>query len=180
MPGERIDGYRVGELLGGMARLYPVTHPRRRGSLVMKVPKLGPGSPLSATAAFEQERQILARLHGRMSRGSWPWAIRDGGRIWSWNTSRATRWRYKRAERRCRGQVRDLGVRLCRAVPGLHRQNVIHLDLNPGNVRDRAAAQVLGGFRWRTTRRCRMASTARSARKGRDDTLHCARTGCGM
>jgi nucleotide-binding universal stress UspA family protein len=32
----------------------------------------------------------------------------------------------------------DLGVRLSRAVQALHHQNVIHLDLNPNNVRNRA------------------------------------------
>ena len=127
-----------------MARLYRVTHPRSRGSLVMKVPKLGPGSPLSATAAFENERQILTRLHGphvpRLV------AVGDPQRrpylvmeyIEGDTLARASARAPLPVE-----QVRDLGARLCRAVHDLHRQSVIHLDLNPGNVRDRANGEMV-------------------------------------
>ena len=144
--GERIDGYRVGDLLceGGMARLYRVTHPRSRCSLAMKVPKLGPGSPLSATAAFENECQILAHLHGphvpRLV------AVGDPRRrpylVMEYIEGDALARASARAPLPAE-QVRDLGVRLCRAVHDLHRQNVIHLDLNPGNVRDRASGEMV-------------------------------------
>jgi len=34
-------------------------------------------------------------------------------------------------------EVRDLGARLGRAIHALHHQNVVHLDVNPSNVRNR-------------------------------------------
>jgi len=138
--GERVDGFRVGELLheGGMARLYRVTHPRQRRALVMKVPKLGPDSPLSAYSAYENERNILARLHGPHV----PRLVAAG------NPQRRPYlvMEYIEGDTLVRAaqrapvsldELRDFGVRLCRAVHELHRQNVIHLDLNPRNVRDR-------------------------------------------
>lgn len=144
--GERVNGYRVGELLheGGMARLYRVSHARSRRPLVMKVPRLGPGSPLSAWAAFENERQILSRLHG-------PHVPRLAA-------AGDTRHRpclvmeYIEGDALARAaarapipldELRDLGARLCRAVHDLHRQNTIHLDLNPNNVRNRADGEMV-------------------------------------
>ncbi len=144
--GERVDGYRVGELLheGGMARLYRVRHARSHKPLVMKVPKLGPGGPLSALAAFENERQILTRLHGlhvpRLA------AVGDSRHrpylVMEYIEGDAL----ARAAARAPipfDELRDLGARLCRAVHDLHRQNVIHLDLNPANVRNRAGGEMV-------------------------------------
>ncbi len=144
--GDRVDGYRVGGLVceGGMARVYRVSHPRSRRPLVMKVPKLGPGSPLSAWAAYENERQILARLHGPHA----PRLVAAGD----------TRHRpylvmefiegdsFASAAARAPippDELRDLGARLCRAVHDLHRQNVIHLDINPNNVRERFGGEMV-------------------------------------
>ncbi len=144
--GERVDGYRVGELLheGGMARLYRVRHPRSRRPLVMKVPKLGPGSPLSAWAAYENERQILARLHGLHV----PRLVAAGDTrhrpylIMEYISGDALARAAARAPIPV-DELRDLGARLCRAVHDLHRQNVIHLDINPNNVRDRADGEMV-------------------------------------
>ncbi len=144
--GERVDGYRVGEPLheGGMARLYRVSFSRSRRPLVMKVPKLGPGSPLSAWAAFENERQILARLHGphvprRVAVGDTrhrPYLVMEyiEGDALARAAARAPI---------AVDELRDLGARLCRAVHDLHRQNVIHLDINPANVRDRPGGEMV-------------------------------------
>lgn len=144
--GERVDGYRVGALLheGGMARLYRVSHPRNRQPLVMKVPKLGPGSPLSAWAAYENERQILANLRGphvpRLAAAGdtrhRPYLVMEyvGGDALARAAARAPI---------AVDELRDLGARLCRAVHDLHRQNAIHLDLNPNNVRNRADGEMV-------------------------------------
>lgn len=144
--GERVDGFRVGELLheGGMARLYRVSRPRERRLLVMKVPKLGPGSPLSAWAAFENEWRILERLRGPhvpklVAVGDvrrCPYLVMEY--IEDDTLARAAASAPLPVARVC-----DLGVRLCRAVHDLHRQSVIHLDLNPANVRDRASGEMV-------------------------------------
>lgn len=144
--GERVDGFRVGALLheGGMARLYRVAHPRQRRPLVMKVPKLGPGSPLSAYAAFENEWRVLERLHGPhvprlVAAGD---ARRCPYLVMEYVEGDALARAAAQAPLPV-ARVRDLGVRLCRAVHDLHRQSVIHLDLNPANVRDRAAGEMV-------------------------------------
>ena len=122
-----------------MSRLYDVTHPGYRLPLVAKVPRLGPGAPLSALTAIENEHRILERLHG-------PHVTRL---VYASELERAPCLvleyvagdEYARALREVPlplERLRTLGIALCRAVHELHRQNVIHLDLSPGNVRTRA------------------------------------------
>lgn len=138
--GEHVDGFRVGALLheGGMARLYRVTRTGERRALVMKVPRLGADAPLSSFAAFENELQILRRLHG-------PHVPRLAGAgdllrapylVIEYIEGDALA-RAARAAPVPVAQVRALGARLAMAAHELHRQNVIHLDLNPSNVRTR-------------------------------------------
>lgn len=146
-PGVRAGRYTVGKLLheGGMAMLYAVP---AKQPLILKVPKLGPDHPASSLVAFENELRVLERLHGPhvprlVAAGDLrrqPYLLLervDGNEL---------------AQAAARAPVeldtlRDLGIRLSRAVQALHRQNVIHLDLNPGNVRNRAdAAMVLIDF----------------------------------
>ncbi|UCH54275.1 MAG: hypothetical protein JSW09_05800, partial [Pseudomonadota bacterium] len=64
--GQQIDGFIVGALLaeGGMARLYRVTKRGIKSPLVMKVPRLEHGAPVSALSGFENELRILERLKG--------------------------------------------------------------------------------------------------------------------
>jgi nucleotide-binding universal stress UspA family protein len=138
--GEHIDGFTVGACLheGGMARLYRISHPHHRGPLVMKVPRLEPEAPLSALVAFENEMRILARLKGPHV----PRLVATG----DLRTTPYLVMEYVEGDALARaaasapveiGRLRDLGRRLALAVHELHRQDVIHLDLNPRNVRDR-------------------------------------------
>ena len=145
-PGATLGRYRVGRLLheGGMAKLYAV-QALRPGSgqakqpLILKVPKLGPDHPASSPVAFENELRILERLRGPQV----PKLVAAGDLL------RQPYLLLERIEGNALAQavarapvdldtLRDLGIRLSRAVQALHRQNVIHLDLNPNNVRSRA------------------------------------------
>ena len=137
-PGMKLGRYRVGRLRheGGMALLYAV---EARQPLILKVPKLGPDCPASSLVAFENELRILERLRGAhvptlAASGDLvrqPYLLLE--RIDGDELAQAAQQAPVPVDR-----VRDLGVRLALAVQTLHHQNVIHLDLNPGNVRNRA------------------------------------------
>jgi eukaryotic-like serine/threonine-protein kinase len=145
-PGARIGRFQVGALRheGGMSRLYDVHTARGHAPLLLKTPKLGPDHPLSCLVAFENETNILKRLHGPhvpkfVAAGDLrerPYLVleRIDGDVLAQAARRAP---VSTAE------VCDLGVRLCRAVQALHHQNVIHFDLNPANVRNRANGDMV-------------------------------------
>lgn len=145
-PGDVVDGFLVGELVaqGGMARLYRCTHPEHALPLLIKVPRLETGAPRSAFAAFENELRILERLGipcvpQFVAAGdlfSAPYFVMEY--VEGEDFARAAREAPIEIERLC-----DLGARLARAVHELHRHNVIHLDLNPSNVRNRADGGIV-------------------------------------
>jgi serine/threonine protein kinase len=145
-PGARVAGFRVGELLyeGGMSRIYHASHPRRGLALVLKAPRLGPDAPLLALNAFENECRILKGLRGS-----------HVPRIIAVNENSANPYLVMefivgdalfQASQRAPLPVKELvtlAIPLCRALHDLHRQNVVHLDLNPGNVRNRADGEAV-------------------------------------
>jgi len=144
--GARIGRFRVGALRleGGMSYLYDVHTARAQAPLLLKTPKLGSDHPRSSLVAFENEINILKRLHGPhvpqfVAAGDLqqrPYLVMeriDGDAL-------------AQAARRApvsTTEVCDLGVRLCRAVQALHHQNVIHFDLNPANVRNRTNGDMV-------------------------------------
>lgn len=138
--GERVGRYQVGRLLheGGMAWLYEARVGARLAG-VFKVPKLGPTAPLSSFVSFENEWRILERAHGPqvprlLATGDLeraPWLLLEylPGAAFADAARRAP----LPLDELC-----GLGVQLCRALHELHRQNIVHLDLNPSNLRERA------------------------------------------
>ncbi len=146
LPGERLGGFRVEELLaeGGMARLYRVRHPRHRQPLVMKVPRLEAGAPLSTLVAHENERRILERLHADHAPrliahgdpGTQPYLVME-------YLEHAPLAEALRAGPLPVARLVALMIPVCRAVHELHCQNVIHLDLNPANIRARADGAIV-------------------------------------
>jgi len=144
--GDTVDRFTIGELVheGGMARLYRTTHPQHRLPMIMKVPKLGSGAPLAAFAAFENELRIMQQLKGThvprlVGAGDLmrtPYLVMEciEGDEFAAAAKRAPLAVAELAER---------GRRLCRAVHDLHRQNVIHLDINPRNIRTRRNGDVV-------------------------------------
>ena len=104
--------------------------------MVMKVPRLEPQAPLSGFNAFENECRILRRLrspraafHAAGDNAANPYLVMESSRAIG-SRSRQTR--------AMAVATTALAMPVCRALHDLHRQNVIHLDLNPGNVRNRA------------------------------------------
>jgi len=137
-PGAKLGRYRVGQLMheGGMAQLYAVD---AKPPLILKVPKLGPDHPASSLVAFENELRILERLRGPHV----PKLVASGDLVQQpyLLLERIEGDALARAAQRAPlpiDELRDLGMQLARAVQAVHHQNVIHLDLNPNNVRNRA------------------------------------------
>lgn len=139
--GDVIDGFHIDTLLheGDMSVLYHVSHPEHDLPMVMKVPTLGPLSPPASIASFETETRIMQKIHG----ASFPALIAVGD---------ITRSPYlvmeyiegadlQQAVEQSPVDIETLqsvAVPVCKAIQELHRRNVIHLDLKPSNVRNRA------------------------------------------
>jgi len=141
--GAKIGRYRIGKPLheGGMAKLYDVP---ARQPLILKVPKLGPNHPESSLTAFENELRILERVRGPHV----PKLLATGDLVRNpyLLMERVDGDELAQAAARAPVEIdtlRSLGARLSRAVHALHHQNVIHLDLNPGNVRNRADGSMV-------------------------------------
>ncbi len=145
-PGERLDGFRIEKLLaeGGMARVYRVRHARHRRPLVMKVPRIEEGAPPSTLGAHENEWRMLERLHGEhvprlIAHGdleAQPYLVME-------YLERAPLPAAMRAGPLSVDRIVELMIPVCRAVQELHCQNVIHLDLNPSNIRARASGEAV-------------------------------------
>ncbi|NOZ11242.1 MAG: protein kinase [Gammaproteobacteria bacterium] len=144
--GENIDGFHVDELIheSFTNMLYGVSHPDHDAPMVMKVPKLGVFLPPSAYAGFETEVRILSRLHGVYTPrviatgdlSSCPYLVTEY--IEGDELVQATKNAPVAVDRLC-----DIMVPVCKAVHELHRHNLIHLDIKPGNIRNRKEGQVV-------------------------------------
>jgi serine/threonine protein kinase len=138
--GETVDGFFLKELLSEQPvnNLFRVTHPKYDLPMVMKVPRLETALPAAAFSAFETEMRILSRLHGVytpriIAKGdlkTCPYFVMEY--IEDNSLSKAVKNAPVAIEK-----LTKLMIPICKAVHELHRHNIVHLDIKPGNIRTR-------------------------------------------
>src|SRR3954453_1309423 len=145
-PGAVIDGFIIGEQVhsGGMATLWSVTHPGITVPLLMKVPRVSEGEDPAAIVSFEMEQMILPRLAGPHVPGCF-------------GTGDCARQAYVVIERipgtTLYSRMGELPIpyeearvivgKIASALADLHRQNIEHLDINPGSIMFRPSGECV-------------------------------------
>lgn len=142
--GETVDGFHLDTLLyeGKYNNLFLVSHPDHDIEMIMKVPSLGITVPASAFTAFETEMHLMSLLGDRftpkvIAKGdllSCPYLVIEyikGNAL-----GEAVRNAPVSTEALC-----ELMIPVCNAVHEIHKNNIIHLDLKPDNIRNRSKIQ---------------------------------------
>lgn len=145
-PGTEIDGFRIVECVrdGGMGFIYRVSGPDTGFPLMMKVPRLGQGQPTEGIVSFEIESMLLAAIDSRHA----PRFVAAGDLavmpylVIEWIEGENLESIVRRAPRPA-DEVARIGAALADAAESLHRQDVIHLDIKPGNVLLRPDGQAV-------------------------------------
>lgn len=144
-PGTALDGFVVGECVhaGGMAHIYRVTYADDRHDpgfpMVMKVPRMTAGDGAETIVGFEIEHQLLEVLTGPhvprfVAAGDLtqvPYIVMErieGRTLESWLRPS------DHGSTLPPDEIARLGSALAHALHSLHRQNVCHHDIKPGNV----------------------------------------------
>jgi nucleotide-binding universal stress UspA family protein len=134
--GRLIDGFHLDELIhdGGMAAIWRVSHVDIAMPMIMKVPLLRPGEDVLTIVGYEVESMILPRLSGIhvprfVAAGGFerPYIVMElvAGRSLESRLDE-TPWPYD--------EVATIGGRIATALQDIHRQHVVHLDVNPSNI----------------------------------------------
>ena len=141
-----IDGFTLGERLhtGGFATIWEVTHPLQPTAMVMKVPTILDGDDSPAIVGFEVEQMILPRLSGPhvprvIGLGDFavmPYVVTE--RI----PGDSLLTLFARAPLPLSDLI-ETAARMAAAVHDLHCQHVIHLDLKPANILQRAGGEMV-------------------------------------
>jgi len=153
-PGDRIDGFLVGEHLhsGAQSLLYSVTGRDTGFPMLMKVPLFRSGDPAQNLLSYDTEATILPALSGPhvprfVAAGDirrTPYLVMERVEGRSLETELA----------RCplpADEVARVGAAVADAVHRLHRQQVVHCDLKPENVilrPDGTAVLIDFGLAW--------------------------------
>ena len=128
---------------GGMGALWRARVQASDEIIVVKIPFLGDGEDASTIIGFEVEQMIMPRLSGPhvprlIGLGDFdrlPYIAMehlDGAPLEG-----------KEAPQKSIDVIIDLGIRIAKALQDLHRQNVIHLDLKPANLMQRAKGEIV-------------------------------------
>jgi len=147
--GMTIDGFRLDERLhrGGMADIWRASRNDIDFPIVLKVPLLDFEGDISLIVGFEVEQMIMAELKGPhvprwvangdfavqpyivMEQIAGPTLAKSLGRTWPLD------------------EIVETGAQVAAALSDLHQQDVLHLDLKPGNILFRlSGAAVLIDF----------------------------------
>lgn len=144
--GETVDGFRLVEQIAEseVTTLYRVTHPDHPMEMVMKVPKLHKKLSPGTYSGFESEVHILSIMHGPYT----PTVISSGDMarcpylVMEYIEGEELSLAVAEAPLPV-GRAAGLMAPVCKAAHEMHRQNVIHLDLRPANVRNRKDGTVV-------------------------------------
>src|SRR3954466_12062875 len=145
-PGAQLDGFTIGECVhqGGMATLWPVTHPGITVPLLMKVPRVAEGEDPAAIVSFEMEQMIVPRLAGPHVPGCYgtgdfdrqPYVVMEripGKTLYSRIAQLPIPYE----------EARGIGGQIATALADLHRQNVIHHDIKPSSIMFRPSGECV-------------------------------------
>jgi eukaryotic-like serine/threonine-protein kinase len=146
-PGSEIDGFRLGELIhaGSMALIFRLAGPGGPLPLIMKVPRLGAGERAVNVIGFEVCRMVL----GALGQGPHHPTLVAYGDV---ETTPYLVIQYIEGARLSEylprtplppGEIARLGSALAIALHGLHRKDVVHLDLKPTNVMYRPNGEAM-------------------------------------
>lgn len=136
-PGMQLDGFSVGERLhsGGMGSVFKVVRSGSAVQLVMKVPHSEFGDSSESIVGFETEATIVPALVGPHV----PRFVAAGDLtcvpylVCEWVEGRTLEAMLANGPLSS-ADVARLGAALADALHSLHQQQVVHLDLKPGNV----------------------------------------------
>jgi nucleotide-binding universal stress UspA family protein/predicted Ser/Thr protein kinase len=145
-PGDYVGGFHVEGRIrsGGMGAVYRVSGPGSDRPMVMKVPRLGYDEDASAVVSYEVEQMVLGALHGPHV----PHLVAAGDLtalpflVMEYVEGRSLEEWVERAPVPAE-EVARLGAALATAIHSLHAQEVIHLDVKPGNVIIRPSGEAV-------------------------------------
>ncbi len=145
-PGSEIDGFHIGECVhdGGMGLIFRVTGPDTGFPLMMKVPRLGRGQPTEGVVGFETEAMVLAAIRSAHA----PRFVAAGDLsatpylVSEWIEGDSIEHLVAKAPLPTE-EVARIGAAMADAVESLHRQDLIHLDIKPGNAMLRPDGKVI-------------------------------------